>query len=231
MVRLGAADLRGIVDVGTELAAAADLAAFRDRVSPLVRRLVPADLASYNAIDPGTGTAVAVIDPPDAMFDGAAEALGRYAMQNPLIARYARTGDPRTLKFSDFVTRRQLHRLDIYRALYAVTEIEHQVAFALPDARGLVVGVSLSRRHHDFSERDRGVLDLLRPALVQAYRAVRDRATLAAVLGAAARVGGGPARTGDGLVRRPRRLALGRALRAGRPGAPARARARLAVGA
>src|SRR5256885_652093 len=82
--------------------------------------------------------ASAVVDPPGVLFDGSIDALATFAMQNPLIARYAQTGDPRALKFSDFLTRRELHRLDIYNELYRPTGVEHQMAFALPAGRGLV---------------------------------------------------------------------------------------------
>src|SRR3989442_12174142 len=43
------------------------------------------------------------------------------------------------------------------------------MAFVLPAPPPLVVGVALNRGRRDFSERDRTILNLLRPHVVQAY--------------------------------------------------------------
>jgi len=49
--------------------------------------------------------------------------------------------------------------------------VEHLIGFTLRVRRPVVIGIALTRSRADFSERDRLCLDLLRPHLIQAYRA------------------------------------------------------------
>jgi ATP/maltotriose-dependent transcriptional regulator MalT len=48
--------------------------------------------------------------------------------------------------------------------------LAHQIAFTLPHAPDRLVAVALSRREHDFSDRERDLLARARPYLIQAYR-------------------------------------------------------------
>jgi DNA-binding CsgD family transcriptional regulator len=98
------------------------------------------------------------------------EAFARYGAQNPLVERYLRTRDGRAVRLSDVVTRRDLHRLDLYREVYRPLGVEYQMAFTLPSSSQRVLGVALSRGARDFSVRERDLLNLARPYLIQAYR-------------------------------------------------------------
>jgi ATP/maltotriose-dependent transcriptional regulator MalT len=90
--------------------------------------------------------------------------------QNPLVERYLATRDGRATRLSDVVTRRQLHRLDLYREVYRPLGVEYQMAFTLPSSSQRVLGVALSRGARDFSASERELLNLARPYLIQAYR-------------------------------------------------------------
>ena len=63
--------------------------------------------------------------------------------------------------------------------------VEYQMSVAPPAPRPIVVGIVLSRRHTDFSERDRAMLNALRPHLVQAWFNAKDQAHLRSLLSAA----------------------------------------------
>jgi DNA-binding CsgD family transcriptional regulator len=185
MDRLNATDLHTVLDVARELSAVQDVDGLRARVLPQLRRLVPCDLASFNEIAPRTGEAiVAAVDPAGSMFAGGEEIFGAYAHQNPLIAAAQRPGHTGVHKFSDFISRQRLHRLEIYDLLYSQIEVEHQIAFTLPAPSTHVVGFALSRRRRDFSERDRGVLAAVRPFVVQAYEHANVRARASATVAA-----------------------------------------------
>ena len=182
MEPLSATDLHTVLDVARELGEVRDLDGLHAGVLPQLRRLVPYDTASFNEIAPSAGEAVVtVVEPTDAIFDGAEEIFGAYAHQNPLIAAAQRPGDTAVRKFSDFISRRQLHRLDLYELVYATIEVEHQIAFTLPAPSAHVIGLALNRKRGDFSERDRNVLEAIRPFVVQAYidAAARARARAA----------------------------------------------------
>lgn len=90
--------------------------------------------------------------------------------EHPLINFYQRTRDGQALKISEFLTRSQFHRLGLYNEFYRPLSVEHQMAFTLPARPPLVIGIALNRGRPDFSERDRLILNLVRPHLIQAYR-------------------------------------------------------------
>jgi DNA-binding CsgD family transcriptional regulator len=166
MDRLRSKDLRAIIEVAQALGDIKDAAEFNASVLPLLGRLVPSDISALNVIVPGSATALRpACDPPDAYFPQAMEILGAYAQQNPLI----RARRPDALKWSDFVTRRELHRLEIYDLLYGPTAVEYQMAFTLPSPADTVIGFVLNRLRPDFTERDRNVLDAVRPFVANAY--------------------------------------------------------------
>lgn len=110
------------------------------------------------------------------------EASAAYALENPLLARIARTRDGRPYRFSDVVSEQELHALDLYRELYGPLGLEHQIAFTLSADSGQVLGVALNRRQRDLSEDGRDLLELVRPHLIQAYNnAVRHSRVLEAL--------------------------------------------------
>jgi DNA-binding CsgD family transcriptional regulator len=183
MERLSATDLNRVLDVARNLGAMAEVGGLRAGVLGQLRRLVSCDTLSYNELAPAAGQAtVAAVDPEEILWDGAEELFGAYAHQNPLIAAAARPGDVGVRKFSDLISTRRLHSLDIYNLVYKQIDVEHQIAFTLPAPSSLVVGFALNRngRQPDFSERDRSVLEAVRPFVVQAYETAAVRARLAA---------------------------------------------------
>jgi DNA-binding CsgD family transcriptional regulator len=156
---------------------------FRRRVLEGLPRLVPASMISYNDISPD-GDPILLLDPMDAWTAARERAFLRLAGQNPLIAHYLRTGDPRPMKISDLMDRRAFRATELYRSVYGPMGVEFQMALPLPAGPGAVVGIALNRDRVDFGERDRAMLELLRPHLARLRRdaAARDRVrTLAAV--------------------------------------------------
>jgi DNA-binding CsgD family transcriptional regulator len=191
MGELRQVDLRAALDVVAELGEADDVHAFGAGVVAGLRRLIPADAVAYNEIDFSVGKAIAVVDPPEIVAGGAMQALARYGSQNPLVAHAIREPLIRALKISDFVSRREFRRTDIYDCLFRPAGLEYQMACGLPGPRALVVGISINRCSRDFSERDRALLDLLRPYLVQAHaRATARELSQATILMLEAALGG-----------------------------------------
>jgi DNA-binding CsgD family transcriptional regulator len=185
METLTARDLRTLLDVAHELGGTDEIDQFRARLLAQVRRLVPCDIASWNVIAPTSREAqISAVDPSDCRHHGDEQVLGAYAHQNPLITSAA-PGAIR--KFSDFITLRQLHRLEIYDHIYRDREVEHQIAFILPAPRKRVIGVALNRNRPDFSERDRKVLEVAAPLITQAYERAASLARLHGALDALGR--------------------------------------------
>jgi DNA-binding CsgD family transcriptional regulator len=166
MSQLSATDLRAVLALAFEARSFADLQSYRTGVLPGLLQLVPADVAGYNEVDSKRGTTVVVSHPADAFFDGVEERFASVVHQHPLIER-AHAGDRATYTISDFLTERAYHGLELYHDMYRQIDTEDQIAFALPGEP--IIGLALNRPSRSFSERDREVLELLRPHLAQAY--------------------------------------------------------------
>jgi hypothetical protein len=179
MTALRETDVRALLELVSESNSQRSLREFRTGILPGLRRLVPCDVATYNEVEPRQ-RAISLADPEDAL-DALADpgaTLARLGEQNPLISYYASTRDGRAYKISDFIGLAEFHELDIYREAYSKLRVEHQMAFALPSQPTVVIGLALSRERKDFSERDRTVLNLARPHLIQAHRNVAAYARL-----------------------------------------------------
>lgn len=157
-------------------------------------RLVPNDLASFNDVDPLAQTITAVFEPADwPLFEGAFDVFGRLQGEHPVINHYMTTGDGSAWKISDFSTNDDFREGALYREFYARVGIDYQIAIGLPSVFPRVIGLALNRApdRGDFGERDRTLLNLLRPHLSQAYehvlmreRLVKHSSTLARLLAA-----------------------------------------------
>jgi DNA-binding CsgD family transcriptional regulator len=183
METLSAPRLRQVVQATARAVEFRELYELRTGAIALVRELVPCESASYNEVKPGAG-AIVVADPPGWLTSENLQIFGTYAGENPLIAHYTRTGDGQPLRFSDFISRRRLHRLTLYDNLYRHIGVEHQIAFVLPSPPGEVVGIALNREHRDFTPEEAAMLDLVRKPLQACYRRLVEREQLRALLSA-----------------------------------------------
>ena len=176
--------LTGALALVGEAAEAQSLESFRACLLERLPGLVPSGITSYNEIE-ADGRFVLAMDPMDAWTTQRERDFLRLAHEHPLIVHYKETQDSRPTKISDFLTHRAFRRTELYRHVYGPMGVEYQMALTLPAAAGAVIGIALNRDRHDFDERERALLDMLRPHLVQLRDAIaareRDR-LLASVL-------------------------------------------------
>jgi DNA-binding CsgD family transcriptional regulator len=170
-----------------------DLPSFRTGVLRLLQSLIGYEMASYNEIGADSGEVYVVADPADSLNVRAdmLEAFGELVLQNPLAAHCAQTGDSRALRMSDFISRRELHALDLYDRIYRHIDTEYQLAFTVPSRRQLI-GITLNRSKRDFDERELALLDGARAIMVAAYQNLHDRARLDAIVRATDGESAGP---------------------------------------
>jgi DNA-binding CsgD family transcriptional regulator len=170
-------DFRAALDFVGEANDAQNRDEFRSILLPGYRSLVPALHVSYNEIEDGNRVVVAIVEPELPAW--AVPAWERHAGENPLLQRYLRPRNGRALRFSDVVSREQLQSLPLYEHFYRPLGVDHQIALVLPSTPALTIGVALTRTESDFSDRDRRLLELTRPHIIQAYRAaeLRERLT------------------------------------------------------
>jgi DNA-binding CsgD family transcriptional regulator len=100
---------------------------------------------------------------------GARGIFERHMSEHPLISRGAEW-DGSAVRMSDFLSRPRFHDLGLYQEFFRRLALEHQMSIRLPASSDLLVVVNVNRNRRDFAPRERLLMELLRPHLIQAYR-------------------------------------------------------------
>jgi DNA-binding CsgD family transcriptional regulator len=87
----------------------------------------------------------------------------------------------RTVKLSDLLGDREFRRLELYEYVCRPLGIGHVMKLFLPMRDGVARSLVFDRGRHDFSERDRAVVDVLQPHLLQLEENARARRLAAAL--------------------------------------------------
>jgi DNA-binding CsgD family transcriptional regulator len=182
MARLSESDLKGLLAFLRTSESYPDVQSFRAGTLPALRELLPCDSVAYNEVDPVRRETSWRLEPESYEPAADREAFERWVHQHPIVAHTARVHDGKAAKLSDFLTRRELHRREIYHEFFRPLEIEYQMVITVPVPGNLLLGVPFNRKRGDFSERERLLLDLLRPHLVQAYRHAEARTSMRRLL-------------------------------------------------
>jgi DNA-binding CsgD family transcriptional regulator len=185
---LSAPDVTAALEVVDRIAAAPDLNAYARLACEGILTLMPALSVSYNEINPIAGRAYGVLapDPGPGWFRTYRPIFEGHLNENPLIAHHLATGDTRVVAWGDPGVG-SISGTALYERFYRPNGIHSQAAVALPAPAGIIIGIAVNRGTEGFSQTDRRLLELLRPHLVHAYRAVQvrtDTSLLGKVLGA-----------------------------------------------
>ena len=174
MARLTADELLLALDVVREVQAAPDLDAYRQAVLR-VRELVPCQEIGYNEVDAGTGEIFMILEPPESVLPGLHQAFARHVEDHPVIRHHRESGDGSARAISDFLSEEEFHQTGIYREVYALMGAEDQLSFILPSPPSVIVGIAMNRAERSFSERDKEIIELVRPHLSQSFRDAQMR--------------------------------------------------------
>lgn len=151
---------------------------FDPSVLRLLARLVPGDVVGYAEREIRTGRLLVEAEASDWRHPReVALATSTFCCQHPLsIQRHS--GQLRALKISDLASSSELHRLDYYQHALRPLGFEHQMRLWLAAPPGIARYFFIDRTYAsgDFTERERALLQLLRPTL----SAIRDRFDLRA---------------------------------------------------
>jgi DNA-binding CsgD family transcriptional regulator len=194
MQRLEASDLGRVVRFLGEAAEVETDDPFPPELLATFRRLIPCDVVCFSEQDRVERKSLSCTGFPDdedeehIPFD----VYWRLRHEHPVCHYQDVTGDFRAFKWTDFVSGRELRRRQIYAELFRATGTEYQLVAGL-DAPFWHTKVFTFNRGggRDFGERDRDVLDVLRPNLAQLYRAAQARRRLREVLAVHERSEGG----------------------------------------
>jgi len=142
--------------------------------------LVPADAVCFNDCDGCSGDGPGLhFERPREFFSGfdQAEANSVRNAGSP-VELHIRQGRSGAVKLSDFLSRGEFRRSRIYHLLLKPYGLEDTLELRLRIPGGPIKRFSLDRGGPGFSARDRAVLDLLHPHLVQLHRAWQSRERL-----------------------------------------------------
>lgn len=181
-MELRRADLEAILGFLTEVGEIEIEEPYPIEVVALLGRLVPSDDVGYQEADLRARRFQLIVGPDDVAVDAEVTAEDeRYWILGPcpIMCHRSLTGDLSAQRMSDLVDRRRFHELPIYREYFAPGDVEHVVDVGLPALSGQYRSFILfrSKGERDFSERDRAVLDALRPhfARIEAEASLRRR--------------------------------------------------------
>jgi DNA-binding CsgD family transcriptional regulator len=97
-------------------------------------------------------------------------AFDRYFHEHPLVRFHAYQGGRTTQRISDSLPLEKFRRSALYNDYYRRIRIDHAMALPIYVRDGLLVSFVLNRTRRDFTDRERALLDLVRPHLAKVYQ-------------------------------------------------------------
>jgi DNA-binding CsgD family transcriptional regulator len=151
-----------------------DLYVPRDRegfVSYLLRempRLVPSDVVSFNEADPVARTSQTWLNPQPPSKPTVDRLWNELMHEHPFVAQLQRDAGARPVRLSELASPGPFARTALYNELLRPIGVDQQILMGLPSGHSPVRGTGLYRHRRDFSDRDKLLLTLLQPHLIQA---------------------------------------------------------------
>jgi DNA-binding CsgD family transcriptional regulator len=166
--RLTQRDFRALLEFLQGAYALRDLDGFVRYLITSLSGLVPSDATVYNEYNFKRNRIIWQQNPAVA-FAGSEKIWERYSHEHPILTHIRRTKDGRAVKFSDFISERQFRRTGLYNEFFRPLRLKHQMHALFGEPQNLLAGLALNREAKDFSERERLLMNLLRPHLARSY--------------------------------------------------------------
>jgi DNA-binding CsgD family transcriptional regulator len=169
MVRLALRDVRQVLEFLHAVSSVDALEPFPQPALELLADAIPGESVTYGEWDTtGLPRATTIVAEPVVSISPEVAKARRRLCCSYALSVVRRSSEQRALKISDFMPLRELRRSEYYDEVLKPLGIEHELRVWLTAPRGTsrVFAFSRSRRQGDFGERDRALLELLRPFLV-----------------------------------------------------------------
>lgn len=180
-------DLRSILKFCQKLLTPCSLEAFPNQVLSDLAQVVPGEILSYvevNFHNRSVSTVASSLGADSSLaYEEIEQTAHHHFHEHPLVEHYLQTQDGSPYKISDFLSERELHRLTgLYEQFLQPLGMEDQLAMmlAVPSGAAIqgrrnqppakIITIGWYRSDRTFCERDRTILNLLRPHLFQAYQ-------------------------------------------------------------
>lgn len=168
-------DILALNRVVGEIYAARDMESFYRSVFSSVQEIVASELRSFSEVVlnpiPRFLNGIIGSQEHNHLFRKLLPALNTHLHEHPLTPHAL---NENVIKTTDFATASQFKGLAIYNEYYRYLDVETQINLTIPVSQEKVTIFTLSRKSPDFSERDRLILTLLRPHLINAFRNVTE---------------------------------------------------------
>lgn len=162
--------LRTALDlVGTMSESALDKAAFGRIGVERLPRLVASEFTSLSICDLRRGRREVFCLPEGALNAEDRAAFDRHFHHHPLVRYHGYQGGRSTHRISDAVPPAEFRRSALYDEYYRRVRIDHAIALPVHVGSGLLVSFVLNRTRRDFSDREKALLEVLRPHLARIY--------------------------------------------------------------
>jgi len=148
--------------------ATADSDAFAAHVTRELSTVVRCDVGSYNEVNAKRGRIRWVVHG-SVLFRDADRVFMAHRHENPLLIHSIQNLSSPPAKMTDFISQRQFRGRGIYTEFYGRLRLDRVMAVTLASP-SLCIAVAPLRSGPDFTERERQVLAVLQPHLIQAYR-------------------------------------------------------------
>ena len=164
-------ELRVALDVlhaiGEACAGGAD---FARRGVKWLPRLAGSELTTLSVCDLDTGHRSVVSDQPGAISPREIEVFDRYLHDHPLVRDHGRNPGAVTRQIVDCVSPGSFRASALYNEYYRAIRIDHVTAVPIYIDRRFLVSFVLNRRGNAYTERELGLLEIVRPHLANLYR-------------------------------------------------------------
>ena len=181
MQHLKSQDTQNLLQSIQEFHTLNDISTFGVKVLTIIDRLVPSELPQFHLTNFSSHQSQDVggfID--DDLAAKNTAVAQTYWLEHP-IAQNMPLALGGAYKISDFITTEELHRLEgLYQQLMRLVDLEDSMIVFLPPSQpqswqeviqsdATAVAIALNRSQRNFTDRDRLLLNLIRPHLIQAY--------------------------------------------------------------
>jgi DNA-binding CsgD family transcriptional regulator len=180
-------DVKALLSVVAELAVLDDVRPFPTALLRRAGDLIGGADVAYSELDRLRQRSIFQAssdgDESDAPFDDESRAYFRLANEHPVCSRRTAADDwTSVLKVSDFSSRREFERTEIWDELYRDNDVRYWIDVGIAPTGPQTRVFIFTRSDRDFDERDRLVLELLQPHLQQRYDRTRTAAEAADAL-------------------------------------------------
>lgn len=152
-----------------EIYAHTDLESLRSHLIAVLPKLISSSLTYYAATEPKTQSTYELMDQSKgAKIEQLQPAFEEHMSDAPIIRHSLGKSPGQVMKISDYLSQRQFHQTGLYHEYYKPLGLEDAMVITLPSAPSVVSTLVLSRDNRSFTEKDRSLLQVLAPHIVQA---------------------------------------------------------------